>query len=254
MIQNSIILELYPTAIQKKEIDSYIKLGKQLFASFFNKALTLKNLKSFDTISNEFILKNVKELTPTITEEKIVIINSQLESVKTCIKTYLQNSDTLENFLKKHLNQNSYELINKTNSIKLYSNYIYIPHLGNIKTNTINNIYKNQKLIMIKIYRENEIYKVNLNFKKYYSIDEMLTIINSKKPNFINTYLKISKTSDIENIILFKTDKKYLDLLKLHSLENMLKQNETYSESWYTILNRFHKLGNKIIYSSYIYS
>ena len=254
MIDNKIILEISPTQIQKQIIDQNIDLGKRTYTNFLKKALKLEDITTFNNITNTTILNKVKELNPNIKKDKLFLINHEIECVKTCIKKHLQNTDTIENFSKTHLNQNSYILYNRKKSIKLNDSYIDIPEIGNISINNFNNIYKHQKLVLIKVFKENNIYKIDLRFKKYYDTNEMLEIINKRKPNFINIYSKISGNTNLENMNSFKINKKYANILKLKKLENLLKNKEIHSKSWYSILNRFHKIGAQIIHSEYVYN
>ena len=254
MINNKILIELLPTDNQKKIINNYINLGKHTFTQFLNTALNFKEIQTFNSITNENILNKVKELNPNIKKEQLYIINEEFEQVKLCINKSLQGKDTIDNFSKKHTNQNSYTILNKHKAIKLYDNSVELPILGNINTDTISNIYQNQKLILARILKIQNNYKIELIFKRYYTMNEILYILEKKKPNFIATYSKIKTTSTFQNINSLEENEKYKHLLKLKSLENILNKKEKYSKSWFTILNRIHKVATKIIFSKHLYN
>ena len=253
MSYTKIQIKISPTDKQKEIITNTIDLSKKTYAILLTQGLKDANNNQNNTLTKETLIK-LKEVMPRKGNEDISVFKFEYTHAKICIKKILSKSHTLEELTKQYMNEESYTIYNINKKVDITNEYITLPKIGNIKITDNSFKYEYQKIKEIKIINNSGIYTAKIKCITIDNLNTILSNIDKTKPNFINTYNKITTTLNKENLEKLKTNKKYSELLKLKTLHNLLSLKQTYSKKWYITLSKIKRSSIKIINSPYSYT
>jgi hypothetical protein len=160
----------------------------------FNLYINFLHISNFDNININYCsilffnkLKNIKNVNILNIDSKIIYIFKNI---------YINNLYLNKLYIYDFYIQRK-EIIKNIKKIKLTKyNFIFFKNLQYIYTTNIFNIIKNNKIILLLDYVQNNLYTININFKKYYI--QTYRSINYNLNEKIN---KINKYIDNEELI-----------------------------------------------------